>query len=88
MWFSVGELFVHVLSGPFSNLVRDWDWRTWSRTPQLLTQIWPIKESVTVWPIKAMSVTDTDAYSIARAFFGWVDMVGRAATTGLIIRPG
>jgi hypothetical protein len=28
-----------------------------------------------------------NAYSIARAFFGWVDMIGRAATTGLIVRP-
>jgi hypothetical protein len=84
--FMVGEFFVHVLSGSFANQVRDWDWRTWPRAHQVLTQIWPVKESMTVWPIRAASVTDADAYFIARAFFGWVDMIGRAATTGLIIR--
>jgi hypothetical protein len=40
-----------------------------------------------VWPIKAASATDIDAYSIACAFFGWVDIIGRVATAGLIIRP-
>jgi hypothetical protein len=76
--FMVGELFVHVLSGSFPHHVRDWDWRTWPRAPHLMAQIWPIKVS---------SVADADACRIARAFFGWVDAIGRAATTGLIIRP-
>lgn len=85
--FHVGEFFMHVLSGSFANHVRDWDWRTWPRAHQVLTQIWPVKESMTVWPIRAANLTDADAYFIARAFFGWIDMIGRAATTGLIIRP-
>jgi hypothetical protein len=85
--FMIGELLVHTMSAAFPNHARDWDWRTWPRGRQVLTQIWPIAETATVWPIQSVSLTDADAYSIARAFFGWVDMIGRAATTGLIIRP-
>jgi hypothetical protein len=85
--FMIGELLVHTMSAAFANHARDWDWRTWPRGRQVLTQIWPIAETATVWPIQSVSLTDADAYSIARAFFGWVDMIGRAATTGLIIRP-
>jgi hypothetical protein len=75
------------MSAVFPNLARDWDWRTWVRGRQVLTQIWPIIETATIWPIESVSLTDEDAYSIARASFGWVDAIGRAAATGLIIRP-
>jgi hypothetical protein len=85
--FMIGDLLVHAMSAAFPNHAQDWDWRSWPRGQQVVTQIWPTVESATVWPIQSVSLTDADAYHIARAFFGWVDAIGRAATTGLIIRP-
>jgi hypothetical protein len=75
--FMVGELFVHAMSAAFPNHARDWDWRGWERAHQVLGQIWPPKESAIVWPTVSVSMTDADAINIARAFFGWVDAIGR-----------
>jgi hypothetical protein len=75
--FMVGELFAHVMSAAFPNHARDWDWRIWPRANEALTQIWPLKESAVVWPTVSVSMTDADAINIARAFFSWVDAIGR-----------
>jgi hypothetical protein len=75
--FMIGALFVHAMSTAFANHARDWDWRTWPKARQLLAQIWPLKESATVWPTITVSMTDDDAINIARAFFAWVNGIGR-----------
>jgi hypothetical protein len=75
--FIIGEFFGHAMSAAFPNHARDWDWRVWPRAHQVLSQIWPLKESAIVWPTVSVSMIDADAINIARAFFAWVDNIGR-----------
>jgi len=67
--FTVGQLYVHVFSGHFRNLIMDWDWRTAPRARSCLTQIWPIQFPLAMWPTQDM--TDADAEAFSMSFVRW-----------------
>jgi len=69
--FVVGKLFVSVMSGPFPEITRGWDWRSAPRASSCLQQIWPMLKAPIYWPLSDM--TDADAESIATAFVRYSD---------------
>lgn len=63
--FSVGELYVTVLSSALTEVVRRWHFGTEGQ--RLLRQIWPVVDAIIHWPPAYM--TAEDAASFSGAFF-------------------
>lgn len=76
--FVIGRFYVHVMSSEFAEHVRKWIWIDTPRARTLLTQIWPPKEPIIVWPRQGL--TDADAYSFSRTYVLWLHAIG--LTTG------
>jgi hypothetical protein len=74
--FVVGELYVHTFSGAHGNFVRDWHWKSAPRARAVLAPLWPIRHDLIAWPMN--SISDNEAIGYSRAFFDWVDAIGRA----------
>jgi hypothetical protein len=79
--FFVGRLWIHAASGDTAaDYIQAWNWPNAPRARSLLVQIWPIKESIIVWPIQPLS--DADAVNFATAHFHWLhNNVGRRMQT-------
>ncbi len=78
--FTVGQLYVHVMSSTIPNMFDGWRWG-WGPAPQagrLLAQIHPPKESMIVWP--PTSLTDASADGIAAGFERYIDAISRSMT--------
>ncbi|HLL26913.1 MAG TPA: hypothetical protein VKT73_04595 [Xanthobacteraceae bacterium] len=63
----IGELFIHVLSSPFKNIVRDWSMPM--PASSALVEIWPLPSRLSiVWP-QHVSMTGQMADTAAGAFY-------------------
>ena len=68
-----GELYVHVFSCPFPEIVAMVNLRESAHS--MVAQIWPFREDVIAWPINPMS--DRDADNFAAAIFRMLDAIWR-----------
>jgi hypothetical protein len=64
----VGNLYIHTASSSSSpDYIKNWHWESTPRARHLLTQIWPMRETIVKWPTH--SLTDIDAWNFATAHF-------------------
>jgi hypothetical protein len=73
---TVGQLYIFAASSPTDVFEQ---WRVTADGAGKLAQIWPIKRNIVGWPPTAL--TDSEADSIAGAFFRFAEEVGRLNRT-------
>ncbi len=72
--FVIGQLYAHAMSGPYPNIVHDWEWRGTERARHLLRQVFPTVYRDIAWPTSYL--TDADAIAFATAFNDYVSGLG------------
>ncbi len=62
------------MSGPYPNIVHDWEWRGTERARHLLRQVFPTVYRDIAWPTSYL--TDADAIAFATAFNDYASGLG------------
>jgi hypothetical protein len=71
--FVAGQFYLHVFVCPFPEILNGFQLAPRARS--LLAPIWPVRESLVMWPPRVM--TDLDADRIAASIFHGLDAIGR-----------
>ena len=69
----IERLLFHVMSSREPKNIAQWDWRDDPRAKVRLVRLWPPQEQFVSWPVP--SLTDCDAYRIARSFIQRCDAI-------------